>query len=66
MYLGALSTICVGIADIISGSYVCAKESSFEWYNGSFVGLGIFDILNGILGFISKFSMCRVTTYMIF
>jgi|Transcript_9917 hypothetical protein len=66
MYIGAVCTISVGIADIISGSYVCAKDNTFEWYNGGFVALGISDILIGVLGFISKFSVCRVTTYIVF
>ena len=60
-----LFLILVGLGILVAGIYVCADDKSFNWYNGSFTGLGIITILVAIVGHKSKYSQGGMTFYCI-
>ena len=40
--LGTLSLLIIGLGDISAGIAVCVQVNNFDWYNGGFIGLGMF------------------------
>lgn len=58
-----LFLIVIGLGVIAAGIYVCADDSSFNWYNGSFTGLGLGIIIVSIIGHKSRFSQGGMTFY---
>lgn len=58
-----LCLIVVGLGVMAAGIYVCADDKSFNWYNGSFTGLGIITILIAIIGHKSKYSQGGFSFY---
>ena len=57
--------IPVGLGVMVAGIYVSVNDSSFNWYNGSFIGLGLAAIVVAIIGHKSKFSLGAMTFYCI-
>lgn len=55
--------IPVGLGVMVAGIYVCADDASFNWYNGSFTGLGLITIIVAFIGHKSKFSLGSMTFY---
>jgi hypothetical protein len=58
-----LCLILVGLGVMASGIYVSIEDKSFDWYNGSFIGLGILTIILAILGHKSRYSQGILTFY---
>jgi hypothetical protein len=60
-----LFLILVGLGIVGAGAFVCAQDGSFNWYNGSFIFLGLSTVLVAVLGHKSRYSVGRITFYVL-
>ena len=60
-----LSLLLVGLASASAGIAACVETGNFSWYSGSFVMLGIFTSLLGVLGHKVRYSIPKLTFHLV-
>lgn len=60
-----LLLLVVGLGTMSAGISVCAELEDFKWYNGTFIALGFFTALLSLMGHQVRFSVPKITIYLI-
>lgn len=60
-----LLLLVVGLGTMSAGISVCAELQDFKWYNGTFIALGFFTALLSLMGHQVRFSVPKITIYLI-
>ena len=62
------ATLCLlfaGLGSLAAGIAVCADAGNFSWYNGSYIGLGVFVVVLAGVGHKTKYSVPGLTCYLL-